>query len=94
MPDGVNGCSGTKPQNKLCSRDAAKQEADKSTKHSANFDLEIVIDVRSFTITHLAEPEEEIYVPKQAPVLLPMKRKDLYFGSTSSYRMRGVKSYH
>lgn len=41
-------------------RDAAKQEAVEVYKTFSELDLEIVLDVRSFTITHLAEPEEVI----------------------------------
>lgn len=41
-------------------RDAAKQEAVEVYKTFSELDLEIVVDVRSFTITHLAEPEEII----------------------------------
>lgn len=44
-------------------RDAAKQEAVEVYKTFSELDLEIVVDVRSFTITHLAEPEE-IVLPK------------------------------
>ncbi|NUU67992.1 MobA/MobL family protein [Enterobacteriaceae bacterium BIT-l23] len=43
-------------------RDAAKQEAIEVYKTFSELDLEIVVDVRSFTITHLAEPEEIILV--------------------------------
>ncbi|MCT4714096.1 MobA/MobL family protein [Enterobacteriaceae bacterium H18W14] len=43
-------------------RDAAKQEAVEVYKTFRELDLEIVVDVRSFTITHLAEPEEIILV--------------------------------
>lgn len=76
-------------------RDAAKQEAVEVYKTFSELDLEIVVDARSFTITHLAEPEE-IVLPKtppgsstdenQRPVLIappPHTRT----------RMRGVKSY-
>ncbi|MDA8505325.1 MobA/MobL family protein [Citrobacter sp. Awk 2] len=55
-------------------RDAAKQEAVEVYKTFSELDLEIVVDVRSFTITHLAEPEE-IVLPdfpattKQQPVM-------------------------
>lgn len=43
-------------------RDAAKQEAVEVYKTFSELDLEIVVDVRSFTITHLAEPEVIILV--------------------------------
>ena len=74
-------------------RDAAKQEAVEVYKTFSELDLEIVVDVRSFTITHLAEPEE-IVLPKtnysssanetQRPVLV---------APPPHTRMRGVKSY-
>lgn len=56
-------------------RDAAKQEAVEVYKTFSKLDLEIVVDVRSFTITHLAEPEEIILpdypaTAKQQPVVL------------------------
>jgi predicted ribonuclease toxin of YeeF-YezG toxin-antitoxin module len=53
-------------------RDAAKQEAVEVYKTFSELDLEIVVDVRSFTITHLAEPEEIVY-QKRDPALQPMK---------------------
>lgn len=43
-------------------RDAAKQEAVEVYKTFSELDLEIVIDVRSFTVAALAEPEEIILV--------------------------------
>ncbi|EPK5562305.1 MobQ family relaxase [Klebsiella pneumoniae] len=43
-------------------RDAAKQEAVEVYKTFRELDLEIVVDVRSFTITHLTEAEEIILV--------------------------------
>ncbi|HAT7491857.1 TPA: MobA/MobL family protein [Raoultella ornithinolytica] len=43
-------------------RDAAKQEALEVYKTFKDLSLDIVVDVRSFTITHLAEPEEIILV--------------------------------
>ncbi|MGG5947127.1 MobQ family relaxase [Salmonella enterica] len=74
-------------------RNAAKQEAVEVYKTFSELDLEIVVDVRSFTITHLAEPEE-IVLPKtsfsssanetQRPVLV---------APSPHTRMRGVKSY-
>ncbi|EAA6039917.1 conjugal transfer protein [Salmonella enterica subsp. diarizonae] len=69
-------------------RDAAKQEAVEVYKTFSELDLEIVIDVRSFTITHLAEPEEIILtdyptIENQQPVLATPK----------SYRKPAAKSY-
>ncbi|KKI41495.1 MobQ family relaxase [Hafnia alvei] len=74
-------------------RDTAKQEAVEVYKTFSELDLEIVVNVRSFTITHLAE-SEEIVLPKtlsrssasepQRPVLV---------APAPHTRMRGVKSY-
>lgn len=69
-------------------RDAAKQEAVEVYKTFSELDLEIVVDVRSFTITHLAEPEEIILpdyptIENQQPVLATPK----------SYRKPAAKSY-
>jgi hypothetical protein len=63
-------------------RDAAKQEAVEVYKTFSELDLEIVVDVRSFTVTHLAEPEEIVYL-KRDPALLQMRTKT-FTGSTSS----------
>jgi hypothetical protein len=65
-------------------RDAAKQEAVEVYKTFSELDLEIVVDVRSFTITHLAEPEE-IVLPETTPALLPMKSKTCIGSTSSSY---------
>jgi hypothetical protein len=74
-------------------RDAAKQEAVEVYKTFSELDLEIVVDVRSFTITHLAEPEE-IVLPETHPALLLMRIKDLLLVAPAPHtRMRGVKSY-
>jgi hypothetical protein len=78
VPYGVVRRSGTKTAEQAV-RDAAKQEAVEVYKTFSELDLEIVVDVRSFTITHLAEPEE-IVLPKTHPsALLLMRIKDLYW---------------
>ncbi|ALD05103.1 MobQ family relaxase [Klebsiella quasipneumoniae] len=69
-------------------RDAAKQEATDVYKTFSELDLEIVVDVRSFTVSVLAEPEE-IILPdssegeKQQPAL----------AAPEPYRRPVVKSY-
>lgn len=75
-------------------RDAAKQEAVEVYKTFSDLDLEIVVDVRSFTVAALAELEE-IVLPEtrsgssnseaQKPVLVAP--------APHNTRMRGVKSY-
>ncbi|ECI4531995.1 conjugal transfer protein [Salmonella enterica subsp. diarizonae] len=69
-------------------RDAAKQEAVEIYKTFSELDLEIVVDVRSFTVAVLAEPEEIILtdyptIENQQPVLATPK----------SYRKPAAKSY-
>ncbi|ECH9699824.1 conjugal transfer protein [Salmonella enterica subsp. enterica] len=69
-------------------RDQQIEEAKKVYNTFSELPLEIVVDVRSFTITHLAEPEE-IVIPdypattKQQPVL----------ATSEPYRRSAVKSY-
>lgn len=68
-------------------RDHQIEEAKKVYTTFSELPLEIVVDVRSFTITHLAEPEE-IIIPEtretQRPVLV---------APAPHTRVRGVKSY-
>ncbi|PQK71537.1 molybdopterin-guanine dinucleotide biosynthesis protein MobA [Pantoea ananatis] len=74
-------------------RDAAKQEAVEVYKTFSELDLEIVVDVRSFTITHLAEPEE-IVLPKTHPgSSTDENQRPVLVAPTPLTRMRGVKSY-
>lgn len=69
-------------------RDQQIEEAKKVYNTFSELPLEIIVDVRSFTITHLAEPEE-IVIPdypattKQQPVLT----------TSEPYRRPAVKSY-
>lgn len=74
-------------------RDAAKQEAVEVYKTFSELDLEIVVDVRSFTITHLAEPEE-IVLPKTHPgSSTDENQRPVLVAPAPHTRMRGVKSY-
>jgi hypothetical protein len=73
-------------------RDAAKQEAVEVYKTFSELDLEIVVDVRSFTITHLAEPEE-IVLPETRSSSLNEEQRPLLVAPAPHTRMRGVKSY-
>ncbi|EJN1753603.1 MobQ family relaxase [Escherichia coli] len=89
-------------------RDAAKQEAVEVYKTFSELDLEIVVDVRSFTITHLAEPEE-IVLPetrsssstneeqnqekRNLSEISSEKQRPLLVAPAPDTRMRGVKSY-
>lgn len=74
-------------------RDAAKQEAVEVYKTFSELDLEIVVDVRSFMITHLAEPEE-IVLPKTRPGSSTNEtQRPVLVAPAPHTRIRGVKSY-
>ncbi len=74
-------------------RDAAKQEAVEVYKTFSELDLEIVVDVRSFTITDLAEPEE-IVLPKTCSGSSAIEQqRPVLVAPAPHTRMRGVKSY-
>lgn len=74
-------------------RDAAKQEAVEVYKTFSELDLEIVVDVRSFTIIHLAEPEEMV-LPKTHPgASTDENQRPVLVAPAPHTRMRGVKSY-
>lgn len=69
-------------------RDAAKQEAVEVYKTFSELDLEIVVDVRSFTITHLAEPEE-IIIPDYPATVEPQPA----MATPTTSRRPAAKSY-
>ncbi|MBG2616115.1 MobA/MobL family protein [Klebsiella oxytoca] len=74
-------------------RDAAKQEAVEVYKTFSELDLEIVIDVRSFTITHLAEPEEIVLPETRSGSSTNEKQRPVLVAPAPHTRIRGVKSY-
>lgn len=74
-------------------RDAAKQEAVEVYKTFSELDLEIVVDVRSFTITHLAEPEEIVLPETRSSSSTNDEQRPLLVAPAPHTRMRGVKSY-
>lgn len=74
-------------------RDAAKQEAVEVYKTFSELDLEIVVDVRSFTITHLAEPEEIVLPETRSSSSTNEEQRPLLVAPAPHTRMRGVKSY-
>ncbi len=74
-------------------RDAAKQEAVEVYKTFSELDLEIVVDVRSFTITHLAEPEEIVLPETRSSSSTDEEQRPLLVAPAPHTRMRGVKSY-
>ncbi|HHS8857895.1 TPA: MobQ family relaxase [Klebsiella aerogenes] len=70
-------------------RDAAKQEAVEVYKAFSELDLEIIVDVRSFTVAVLAEPEE-IILPDAAKAEIQQPDR----AASEPYRRPAVKSYH
>ena len=74
-------------------RDVAKQEAVEVYKTFSELDLEIVVDVRSFTITHLAEPEEIVLPETRSSSSTNDEQRPLLVAPAPHTRMRGVKSY-
>ncbi|EDM0409853.1 molybdopterin-guanine dinucleotide biosynthesis protein MobA, partial [Salmonella enterica subsp. enterica serovar Typhi] len=56
-------------------------------------DLEIVVDVRSFTITHLAEPEEIVLPETRSSSSTNEEQRPLLVAPAPDTRLRGVKSY-
>ena len=74
-------------------RDVAKQEAVEVYKTFSELDLEIVVDVRSFTITHLAEPEEIVLPETRSSSSTDENQRPVLVAPAPHTRMRGVKSY-
>ena len=74
-------------------RDAAKQEAVEVYKTFSELDLEIVVDVRSFTITHLAEPEQIVLPETHSGSSTDENQRPVLVAQDPHIRMRGVKSY-
>ncbi len=74
-------------------RDAAKQEAVEVYKTFSELNLEIVVDVRSFTITDLAEPEEIVLPKTSSSSSANETQRPVLVAPPPHTRMRGVKSY-
>lgn len=74
-------------------RDAAKQEAVEVYKTFSELDLEIVVDVRSFTVAALAEPEEIVLPETPSSSSADTTQKPMLVAPTPNTRIRGVKSY-
>ncbi len=74
-------------------RDAAKQEAVEVYKTFSELDLEIVVDVRSFTVAVLAEQEEIVLPENHSSSSNADEQKPVLVAPTPHTRMRGVKSY-
>ncbi|HFT4620512.1 TPA: MobQ family relaxase [Klebsiella pneumoniae] len=74
-------------------RDEAKQEAVEVYKTFSELDLEIVVDVRSFTVAALAEPEEIVLTETSSSSSNADEQKPVLVAPAPHTRMRGVKSY-
>lgn len=74
-------------------RDAAKQEAVEVYKTFRELDLEIVVDIRSFTITHLAEPEDIVLAKTRSDSSTKETQRPVLVVPAHNTRIRGVKSY-
>ncbi|HCD8718345.1 TPA: MobA/MobL family protein, partial [Klebsiella pneumoniae] len=74
-------------------RDAAKQEAVEVYKTFSELDLEIIVDVRSFTVAVLAEPEEIVLPETHSGSSVDETQRPVLVAPAPHTRMRGVKSY-
>ncbi|QNQ60081.1 MobQ family relaxase [Pantoea sp. MT58] len=74
-------------------RDAAKHEAVEVCKTFSELDLEIVVDVRSFTVAALAEPEEIIIPETRSNSSNADEQKPVLVAPAPHTRQRGFKSY-
>ncbi|HCU2313084.1 TPA: MobA/MobL family protein [Klebsiella aerogenes] len=74
-------------------RDAAKQEAVEVYKTFSELDLEIVVDVRSFTVAVLAEPEQIVLPKTRSGSSQSEEQRPVLVAPVPHTRARGVKSY-
>ncbi|WP_449506432.1 MobQ family relaxase [Enterobacter hormaechei] len=74
-------------------RDAAKQEAVEVYKTFSELDLEIIVDVRSFTVAVLAEPEEIVLPETHSGSSTHETQRPVLVASVPHTLARGVKSY-
>ncbi|WP_413621492.1 MobA/MobL family protein, partial [Klebsiella quasipneumoniae] len=74
-------------------RDAAKQEAVEVYKTFSELDLEIIVDVRSFTVAVLAESEEIVLPETHSGSSTDENQRPVLVAPAPHTRMRGVKSY-
>lgn len=73
--------------------DAAKQEAVEVYKTFSELDLEIIVDVRSFTVAVLAEPEQIVLPETHSGSSTDENQRPVLVAPAPHTRMRGVKSY-
>lgn len=74
-------------------RDEAKQEAVEVYKTFRELDLEIVVDVRSFTVAVLAEPEQIVLPETHFGSSTDENQRPVLVAPAPHTSMRGVKSY-
>ncbi|HID4134365.1 TPA: MobQ family relaxase [Pluralibacter gergoviae] len=74
-------------------RDATKQEAVEVYKTFSELDLEIVVDVRSFTVAVLAQPEEIVLPETHSGSCADTTQKPVLVAPAPHTRARGIKSY-
>lgn len=74
-------------------RDAAKQEAVEIYKTFSELDLEIIVDVRSFTVAVLAEPEQIVLPETHSGSSTDENQRPVLVAPAPHTRARGVKSY-
>lgn len=74
-------------------RDAAKQEAVEVYKTFSELELEIIVDVRSFTVAALAEPEEIVLPETRSGSSNNETQRPVLVAPAPNTRMRDVKSY-
>ncbi|EIR1697069.1 MobA/MobL family protein [Escherichia coli] len=74
-------------------RDAAKHEAVEVYKTFSELDLEIIVDVRSFTVAALAEPEQIVLPETHSGSSTDENQRPVLVAPAPHTRMRGVKSY-
>ncbi|GKK24450.1 MobQ family relaxase [Klebsiella variicola] len=74
-------------------RDAAKQEAVEVYKTFSELDLEIVVDVRSFTVAALAEPEQIVLPETHSGSSTHETQRPVLVAPVPHTHVRGVKSY-
>ncbi|WP_108704831.1 MobQ family relaxase [Klebsiella oxytoca] len=74
-------------------RDAAKQEAVEVYKTFSELDLEIVVDVRSFTVAVLAEPEQIVLPETHSGSSIHETQRPVLVAAVPHTRVRCVKSY-
>lgn len=74
-------------------RDQKREEAKETYTLFKDLPLEIIVDVRSFTVSVLAEPEEIVLPETRSSSSLTGEQRPMLVAPAPYTRMRGVKSY-